>query len=129
MPALTDNQTFLPSPTFALDTTYLLVLKVSKPGSGNYNRLDFFLKPTSLTEPGAATLTRTADSGVAIATNFKMRVARLDAGDSYFIDEVKIGTAYVDVVVPEPSVGLIGAAAAAVTISISARRRKGRLRD
>jgi hypothetical protein len=63
MPALTANQTLLPSPTFTLDTTYLLVLKVSKVGSGNYNQLDFFLNPTSLTEPGVATLTRTADSG------------------------------------------------------------------
>jgi len=124
MPALTANQTLLPSPTFALDTTYLMVVKVSKVGSGNFNQLDFFLNPTTLTEPGAATLTRFADSGVPTATNFRMRVARLDVGDSYLVDEVKIGTAYADVVVPEPSLAMAGASGALV-FSLFSRRRQG----
>ena len=53
-----------------------------------------------------------------------MRVARLDIGDTYLIDEVKIGTAYADVVVSDPAIGLMGVAGAAIAFS---RRRKTQL--
>jgi hypothetical protein len=126
MPALTANQTLLGSPTFAIDTTFLMVMKVSKVGgSANYNQLDFFLNPSSRTEPTLPTLSRTADSGQSTLNTFRVRSARLDAGDSYLVDELKIGTTFSDVVVPEPAAGGIGAVGA-MLLGLRGKRRAKR---
>lgn len=89
---------------FQKDTNYFLVGKASKTaGSATFNRIDLFVNPTTLLEPAAtsATSTAAAGSGVGTFANLIVRTARQDAGDAYFVDELRIGTTYLDVI-PEP---------------------------
>jgi hypothetical protein len=105
------------------DTDYLVVGKFSKAsGSSAFNRVDLFLNPTTMTEPGTATVFREAPAGSGPPTisNFIVRTARLDAGDQYFIDNLTIGTTYADVV-PEP--GSAGALSIAALACLRRRRR------
>lgn len=112
--------------TLAENTTYLLVGKASKvAGSSTYNQIDLYVNPTTLTEPATATATSTvaAGTGTASVSNFILRTARTEAADSYFYDNLTIGTTYADVVsaVPEPAAaGLLGAAA----VGLLCRRRR-----
>lgn len=84
--------------------TFLLVGKLSHSG-GNYNRMDLFVNPSSLTEPGTPTITATANTGINSVSMFNVRNVNLDSGDLYRFDELKIGTTFASVVtpIPEPS--------------------------
>jgi len=91
-------------------SSYLLVGKLSKTSGGNYNRIDLFVNPPDLNEPGTAAATQAADSGVATVSLLGLRTFQTDVGDKYQFDDVRIGTSFADVV-PEPgSVGVLGAA-------------------
>jgi hypothetical protein len=112
------------SATVAEYTTYMLVGKVSKAGgSTTYNQVDLYLNPSSGIEPAVATATSTATagSGASTVSNFIFRAAREDPGDQFFVDNLRIGTTYADVVpVPEPA----GAGLILVAGGLLCRRRR-----
>jgi len=116
---------------FATDTvtpadTYFLVAKVSRvSGSTNYNRVDLYVNPTSLTEPGTPTVSRTGDSGIASLAYFAIRQAYVETGDTYYLDEIKIVDSWSGAI-PEPAtLALMGAGLALVIV----RRRRGKRGD
>jgi hypothetical protein len=116
------------STTFAAGTvvpenTYFLVAKVSRvSGSTNYNRVDLYVNPTSLTEPGTPTATRTTDSGIANLAYFAIREAFVETADTYYFDEIKVVDSWSGAI-PEPAtLALMGAGLAAVVV----RRRRGK---
>lgn len=93
--------------------TYFLVGKVSKVSTTNYNTVELFVNPTSNTEPFTASATATRDTGLASLQRFGIRTVNLDTDDRLQFDELKIGTTFESVVVPEPTsaaLGLLGAA-------------------
>jgi hypothetical protein len=88
-------------------TTYFLVGKLYKSGAGNYDRIDFWLNPTSLTEP-AATVTGSKDIGTSSVSYLTCRVSGMEVGDQFQFDELRIGTTWGDVL-PEPAtLALVG---------------------
>jgi hypothetical protein len=94
------------------DTTFLLVGKLSKVASSNYNLMDLFVNPSTLIEP-TPDATRSAAFGVGTVSFFTLRTVTLNTGDRYDFDALRIGTTYLDVVgempVPEPSTFSIAA--------------------
>ena len=99
----------------------LLVGKVTKTGgSTNYNRLDLFVNPNSLSEPVTIDATVNRDMLITTLSFFTIRTARLDGGDAYLFDALRVGTTWGDVVspinyaaVPEPSSFALAAIGAA----------------
>jgi len=97
------------STNYAADTvvpenTYFLVAKVSKEsGSTNYNRVDLYVNPTSLTEPGTPTVSRTGtDSGISNLAYFVIREAFVETADTYYFDEIKVVDSWAGAI-PEPA--------------------------
>jgi hypothetical protein len=86
-------------------TTYLLVGKVSKVASTNYNRVELFVNPSSLTET-SADATATTNIGVGSLGFFTVRTANLAAGDMYQFDALRVGTTWGDVVSPRSTTRL-----------------------
>jgi hypothetical protein len=87
-----------------VDTTFLLVAKFSKDGgSSTYNRTDLFINPLDANEPVTADATASSGvTGLSSLSLFSVRNFQPEAGDTVFIDELRIGTSFADVV-PEPS--------------------------
>jgi hypothetical protein len=81
----------------------MLVYKAEKTAGGNYDNVSLFVNPDSLTEPSVADAVSNVDSGIASVANFVARSAFHEPGDTFVIDQITIGTAWTDVVVPEPS--------------------------
>lgn len=96
-----------------LDVTRMLVFRATNTG-GNYNSISLFVDPSSLSEP-APDATSAFDSGIPTFSHFVARSAFHELGDTFVIDNIRIGTTWEDVVVPEPSaivlLGLGGIAA------------------
>ena len=104
-------------------TTFFLVGKISKTSTGNYNRMELFVNPTTLTEPGVVSATQNADSGTAAISHFTLRISNLETADQYRFDELRIGTTWADVVaVPEPAT--YAAFAGGLGLMIAALRRR-----
>lgn len=81
--------------------------------------MEFFLNPTSLTEP-APTVTDVESAGFDSFSYFTIRALGIEADDRYFFDELRIGTSFADVVIPEPSSALLGLGA----FGLAALRRR-----
>ncbi len=83
--------------------TYFLVALIEKISpSSNYNRISLFVNPTDADNPGTPVAVVNTSSGIPNLNQLIFRLARLDAGDTYFVDELRIGTTYADVVVRAP---------------------------
>ena len=104
-------------------TTYFLVGKISKDNNTNYNKVELFLNPSTLTEPVPTIVSPLTNSNVSSLSYFSIRRFRTDATDLYWIDELRIGSSYASVV-PEPSVLVLALIAVPLGIAISARRRR-----
>ncbi len=116
--------TTVSSPTTMLaDTTYLLVGKIWKDGLANYNRVDLFINPSTSVEPGTASATRTESMTVNTISHFTVRGFQIDTNDRYIIDELRIGTTYDSVVVPEPSTAMLILGASGVLLASRRRAR------
>jgi hypothetical protein len=107
------GQNFVTSVDAPNNSTHLVVLKMEDV-AGN-NRFTLWVDPDSTNENGASNLSRssvmgggTAFGGVnAIFDEINFRTALLEAGDTYFVDEVRIGTSFSSVVIPEPGSALL----------------------
>ena len=104
-------------------TTYLLVGKVSKVSSSNYNHIDLFINPSTTTETGALA-SQTVSASISSVSYFTVRVSNIESTDQYQFDELRIGTTWADVVpVPEPSAWPALAGALGLAAAILRRRR------
>ncbi len=65
--------------------------------AGEYDRLELFVNPASLTQP-AATVTADYASAMTALDTFAVRTANFAGTESFVFDEVRIGTTYEDVV-------------------------------
>ncbi|HSI32486.1 MAG: PEP-CTERM sorting domain-containing protein [Phycisphaerae bacterium] len=110
---------------FDPNTDFFVVAKFTKTtGSSGFNQVSLFVNPTTLTEPGAPTISGTsaANTGAATFSTFNIRTARIEVGDDYFIDRLVIADSYVDAIqAPEP--GTLGLSAAAGLLALRRRRR------
>ncbi|MFT5125124.1 MAG: hypothetical protein ACI9TH_004158 [Kiritimatiellia bacterium] len=93
-------------------TTYFLVLKLENTGGGAaYDRSTLFVNPTSLTEGSNPSFSSgTADVlDLSSSAFFNIRRAFQEAGDTYHIDALRIGTSFDDVVnaIPEPDTSVL----------------------
>ena len=77
--------------------TYLLVAKIEKNASTNYNAVSLFVDPTSTTEPGTPDAMVTGDSGTSSLANLVFRKAFPESGDTFVFDEFRIGSSFADV--------------------------------
>lgn len=103
--------------------TFLLVFKAEKStGATEYDEVSLFVNPNSTVEPGTPDALDSGDSGVSSVSNFVARSAFHEDGDTFVIDDIRIGTTFGDVVVPEPS-ALVLAVLASLALFLATRRR------
>lgn len=110
------------TPTIDVGTTYFVVAKLYKSAS-NYDRMSLFVNPTSLTEPGTPSATSITDIGISSVSFFSVRTANLAAGDQTLFDELRVGTSFADVVIPEPTTWALLATGLATTVILRRRRQ------
>ncbi|MCC5830506.1 MAG: PEP-CTERM sorting domain-containing protein [Phycisphaeraceae bacterium] len=86
-----------------VNETYLVVGKVSKTGDSgaNFDRVDIFINPTTLTEPAVSSVFDTGDTNRSSMSVLGIRTALLESTDEYLLDEFRIGTTWASVI-PEP---------------------------
>lgn len=91
-------------------TTYQFVLAYEKttPGSSNnYNKVSIWINPPDSSNPGTPDGSWTSAGGINAISAVGFRGVNNDAGDIYYIDTLKIATAWNDVVpIPEPGITL-----------------------
>jgi hypothetical protein len=96
------------STDLALDTSYLIVGELSKSGGSDYDQLSLWVNPDPFdfaAPDGTTTVTTGALTSFSV---LGIRSANLDADDVLLIDELRIGTAWEDVVpAPEPGAVLL----------------------
>ena len=78
-------------------TTHLLVGKISRTGGGNFDRVDLFVNPSTLSEP-APSSSVSLDSGISTLSHFFLRTVALDSTDANVIDELRVGLSFASVV-------------------------------
>lgn len=90
------------------NSVLFVVGKISKSGVGNYDTLEVLVNPTTDTEPVVWTATQIVDLDTNNLDTLGVRIVEFDNTENFFIDEIRIGTTYGDVV-PEPgSLALLG---------------------
>jgi len=111
--------------------TFFVVMRADKVGaSSTYNRVTMYLNPSSTTEALNPSTVSTANSGLDLSTTAQVlfRKARLNSGDVYLYDEIRVGDAFGDVIVavpvPEPAtMGALGVAVCGLGAYVRKRRR------
>lgn len=90
--------------------THFLVARITKIQGNQYNQVELWIDPTSL-DLGAADAIQTHATGLSSVDRFVTRLAFLEGGDTYLIDELRIGTDLSGVAaggasqgIPEPAV-------------------------
>ncbi len=95
------SSSMLPAPaTVVASRTYFVVFKVWKSVAGPtkaYDRMALFVDPATTNEPAIASLTMNSTQAAAFSY-FNCRTAVLETGDTYYLDELRIGTNYASVV-------------------------------
>lgn len=115
------NATTNSSTSAALDTTFLIVARFSMNGGSTYQRTDLYINPTGPSDPGTADATATFNTGLTQLSLLSVRNFSPEALDTLYIDELRVGTTFADVI-PEPSAALL-AAFGALGILLLMRRR------
>jgi hypothetical protein len=107
--------------------TYFILGRLHKttPGAGNdYDRFDIWVNPTAGTA-GAPDLTATGVGSISGFDTIGIRTANIDAGDTFWVDELRYATDFTTATVPEPSTGLLLASG---LIALGRRRSSARSR-
>lgn len=108
-----NNNTVNSLGSLTIGSTYFVVYELQSSGSAWTNAVTY-INPTSTTIPGGAEVfTRNPGiAGYSTAQQYlAIRAANIDtgSGDLAYIDEIRVGTTWGDVVVPEPAtVGMLG---------------------
>jgi len=107
-------------------TTHLVVGRLFKDGSTNYNSFSLWADPL-WTDEANPDVTATGDAGFASFSRIGLNVWNLDSDDVILVDQLRFGRAWKDVVfgVPEPATSsllLLGLLTAGFAVSL--RRRK-----
>lgn len=88
----------------------------------NYDRISLFVDPSTFDEP-AATSVVNVNSGLSSFANFVTRSAFHELNDTFVIDNLVVGSSWLDVVsVPEPSRALL-VALGGVALALRRNRR------
>jgi hypothetical protein len=110
-----------------LDEPVQIVGRLYKESSANYNRFALWINPDG-SDFGSPDALATIGGSVSTVSRLGFRTATLSTGDVLLVDELRVGTSFEDVIVPEPSSlaiwGGIGLGAL-----ILARRRKSRTQN
>jgi hypothetical protein len=94
--------THIDGPGVSMGTTYLGVVKLTTRADNMWNTATLFINPTSTTaESGYSTSQLLPASGPTV-NYFGFRLQQADSNDYLDLDELRIGTTWSDVVVPEP---------------------------
>ncbi|MEC5387597.1 PEP-CTERM sorting domain-containing protein [Uliginosibacterium sp. H3] len=103
--------------------TFLVVGKLSKVSSTNYNQFDLWFNPSAgdFSSPDASF---SGNSGLSALSTLGLRSVNLDSGDTVLIDNLRLGTAWSDVSpVPEPSSLALSALGMCVLMCYRRRRQ------
>jgi len=105
--------------------TYFLVIRARDTGGDtNYDVVDLWVDPLS-PNPGPPDGTEGGGAGISSLSQFVHRIAFLETGDQYVIDNVRIGSSFASVIpTPEPSTLLIWSLLAGLGIGLGWRRRR-----
>ncbi|QNN23093.1 PEP-CTERM sorting domain-containing protein [Planctomycetales bacterium ZRK34] len=80
------------------EQTYFVVVKTTK--GTNYNNTTLYVNPTNITEGYNTSVTTNSDSGISLDTSafVALRSARLNSGDTFIFDQLRVGTSFADVI-------------------------------
>jgi hypothetical protein len=111
----------------ANDEIHRLVMKISKSGAtANYDQISLFVDQMTEGTPDASRgASETAAVAVTTLSKLHMRIYGMELNDRVYLDDLRIGTTYGDVV-PEPSIAAM--AFACLAFAVAACRKTQRVR-